>query len=248
MLNPAMGRFLTRLNHYGPPDAAEVAAISGAFGRPKSYAEREALVRQFTSPSASTLLLAGMAGRVVTLPSGSQQITALQVPGDFVDLHAFVLGQLDHSVVAMSDCTVMTAAHSTLRRLTNHYPRLTRALWHLTLVDAAIHRQWLAMLGRRDALARLAHLFCELYMRLDDVGLVAAHSFVFPLTQIEVADALSLSTVHVNRIARELRVRGLITWQRRAVTVLNWPSLCEVAQFDPSYLQLNGQVSDEPAS
>jgi CRP-like cAMP-binding protein len=239
-----VGRFLKRLDRYGPPDAAEHLAFREALTAPRALQADEPIARQFASPRESTLLLAGRVGRVVTLASGAQQITALQVPSDFVDLHAFVLSPLDHSVECLTDCVVTTVAHADLRRLTDAHPRLARALWHMTLVDAAIHRLWLTMIGRRDALQRTAHLLCELYVRLEDVGLARDGELELGLSQAEVADVLCLSAVHVNRVSQELRARGLASWGRRQVLLTDWSGLRALAQFDPTYLHL--ETTREP--
>ena len=194
--------------------------------QPRTIPAGQRFIQQSSKPDESTLLLTGMVGRVVCLQSGAQQITALQVPGDFVDLHAFLLARMDHSVFTLTECMVTTAPHEALREVTDRYPRLARTLWYLTVVDASIHRHWLTVLGRRGALARMAHLFCELYVRLQDVGLVQNQSFALPLTQADIGDVLSLSTVHVNRVAQELRARGLIVWERKKVTVTGWEESC----------------------
>ncbi|MBS0334087.1 MAG: Crp/Fnr family transcriptional regulator [Proteobacteria bacterium] len=244
MLEP----FQRRLRRYGPPSAEEEAALIAALTPPAAIPAGHEIIRQFSQPRVSTLLVSGLVGRVVSLQRGAQQITALQVAGDFVDLHAFLLGNLDHSIVALTDCVTATVAHDELRALTDRWPRLGRALWFLTLVDAAIHRQWLAVLGRREALGRVAHVLCELYTRLADVGLAAEGRFELGLTQAHMADVLGLSAVHVNRVAQMLRRRGLITWDRRgAVQILNWEMLADLAEFDPAYLQLEGRREPDPA-
>jgi CRP-like cAMP-binding protein len=183
-----------------------------------------------------------MMGRLVTLQRGTQQITALQVPGDFVDLHAFLLARMDHSVVALNACEATAAPHAELRRLCDRYPRLARALWYLTIVDASIHRHWITVLGRRDSIARAAHLLCELHARLDDVGLVHDGEFELPLTQADAGDVLGVSAVHVNRVIQELRARNVVTWDRRRVQIKDWDALAAIAEFDPTYLQLVQQT------
>ncbi len=235
-------RLLRKLARYGPPSAEECEALAAIMTPPRSFTAGQEVIRQYSKPAESTLLLNGMMGRVVTLEGGSQQITALQVPGDFVDLHAFLLGRMDHSVVAMSDCTTSTAPHAKLQVLTDRYPRLARALWFLTIVDASIHRHWLTVIGRREGLGRAAHLLCELYVRLADVGLVTDDTFAMPLTQAEAGDALGLSAVHVNRVVQELRARDLVVWERRQVRVKDWAGLCALAEFNPTYLQLEAQI------
>lgn len=235
-------RFFRRLDRYGPPDTEERAAMLDILSPERVLTSGATMIRQFDKPQSSTLLLEGLVGRVVTLSGGAQQITALQVPGDFVDLHALLLARMDHSVVALTDCVIRTAPHSALRPLTDRYPRLGRALWYLTLVDASLHRHWLTVIGRRHAAGRTAHLLCELYVRLQDVGLAADGAFVLGLTQAEVGDVLGLSAVHVNRVAQELRARGLVTWDRRGVVIRDWNALCELAEFEPTYLQLEDQI------
>jgi CRP-like cAMP-binding protein len=235
-------RLFRRLDRYGPPDDEERAALVAILTPERTIVSGATMIRQFDKPQSSTLLLSGLVGRVVTLTGGAQQITALQVPGDFVDLHAFLLARMDHSVVALTDCVVTTAPHKALRPLMDRFPRLGRSLWYLTLVDASIHRHWLTVIGRRNAAGRAAHLLCELYVRLQDVGLAEDGRFTLGLTQAEVGDVLGLSAVHVNRVIQELRARGLVAWDRRQVAIRDWAGLCELAEFEPTYLQLEDQT------
>lgn len=240
--SPMLQRLFHKLERYGPPSAEEFDALAAIMTPLRTIAHGQVLIQQFSAPQESTLLVSGLMGRLVTLRGGSQQITALQVPGDFVDLHAFLLARMDHSVVALTECSVTTAPHRELMRLTDRYPTLARALWYLTIVDASIHRHWLTVLGRRDALGRLAHLLCELYVRLDDVGLVEDRGFDLPLTQSDAGDVLGLSAVHVNRVAQQLRARGIVSWNRRRIEIRDWRTLSDLAEFEPTYLQLEPQI------
>jgi CRP-like cAMP-binding protein len=240
--SPTLDRLLRRLQRYGPPDEAERKALLAILSPVRTVPAHQEIIRQFSKPEASTVLLSGLTGRVVTLKGGAQQITALEVPGDFVDLHSFLLARMDHSVVTLTECQVTTAPHGALKGLTDRFPRLARALWYLTLVDSSIHRHWLTVIGRRGAVSRAAHLLCELNVRLQDVGLAEDGAFVLGLTQAEVGDVLSLSTVHVNRVVQDLRARGLVAWDRRKVRILDWMGLCQLAEFEPTYLHLEDQV------
>src|SRR5690606_4693181 len=111
--------------------------------------------------------------RAVLMADGGRQFTTVHVAGDFVDLPALLLRQMDHSVVALSDCTVVFVPHADLVTITEQAPHLTRLLWLATMIDGAIQREMVASLGRRTPLQHLAHLFCELYLRLEIVGLAA---------------------------------------------------------------------------
>lgn len=186
----------------------------------RSYAGQE-IVREGSSPYESTLLVEGLSGRVVTFKDGTQQITALHVAGDFVDLPSFLLRRMDHSVVGLTDCTIATISHPKLRDLTSRYPHLTRLLWLSTLLDAAINRHWLAAMGRRDAVSQLAHLLCELSLRLVVVGLTAGPAFELPLNQTLLANALGRSRATVNGAIKQLRV-NLVKWSGSRIEIVNW--------------------------
>jgi CRP-like cAMP-binding protein len=186
----------------------------------------------------SHLLLEGWAFRYISLKSGRRQIVAIHVPGDFVDLHSFPLQVMDHSVATFTRCRIATAPHANLRKVTEQHPHLTRLFWLSTLIDGAIHRQWLLGAGQRSALEQTAHLLCELYVRLETVGEARDFAFAMPMSQAEFADALGISPVHANRVVGELRSSGVVAWQGRTVSILDWERLRDIAEFDPVYLNL----------
>jgi CRP-like cAMP-binding protein len=216
----------------------ERQVLIGSVALTRDIAPHRDLAREGDEPGESNILLEGFAYRYRLLADGRRQISLFHVPGDFIDLHGFLLKRLDHAIAAAGPCRVGVVPHECLTRITENFPHLTRLLWLSTVVDGAIHREWLAAMGRRSALGNMAHLFCELFVRLQAVGLVQDHSFRFPVTQAELADAMGLSTVHVNRIAQELRGGGLIAWHGRTVTITDWQRLRAVAEFDPTFLNL----------
>jgi CRP-like cAMP-binding protein len=207
--------------------------------RVREVARDQDIIHDGQRVTESTLLLDGMAARYKMLGGGRRQISALHIPGDFVDLHSFLLKTLDHGVIALTACTIAQVPHETLREITETSPHLTRMLWLSTLIDAAIHREWITNMGRRAALERTAHLLCELYKRLEAIGRADGWSFRLPLTQAELGDALGLSLVHVNRVVQALRTQNLVTWEGRVLTILDWERLCTMAEFDSTYLHLN---------
>jgi CRP-like cAMP-binding protein len=219
----------------------EKQALAGAVARVKQARMDEDLMREGDRPSESTLLFEGFAARYKLLRNGRRQITALHIPGDFVDLHSFLLKTMDHGVVALTPCRVGLVPHSTLREITETHLHLGRLLWLSTLIDAAIHREWLVAMGRRPALSQIAHLLCELFLRLQVVGLTQYMSFELPLTQAELGDVLGLSTVHVNRVIQQLRADGLVTWSEHKIVLEDWVRLQEVAEFDPTFLNLDNE-------
>jgi CRP-like cAMP-binding protein len=199
------------------------------------------MMREGDRPTESTVLITGFAVRYSLLRNGKRQITALHVPGDFVDLHSFLVKKMDHAVMAITRCTVGMVPHETLRGISENHPHLARLLGVHIAVDGAIHRQWIVAMGRRSALEHAAHLLCELFVRLKAVGLTEGYSFKLPLTQGELGDTLGLSTVHVNRVIQELRKEGPITWRGETVVIEDWPRLQEIAEFDPTFLSLEGE-------
>ena len=216
----------------------EQRLLERSVSRVREVAPDHDIVREGQHMTESCLLLDGFAARYKFLGEGRRQITAMHVDGDFVDLHSFLLKRLDHGVVALNACTIAVVPHEALREISEKSPHLTRLLWLSTLMDAAIHREWITSMGRRSALERAAHLFCEIYSRLKVVGRTKEMSFKFPLTQAELGDTLGLSLVHVNRVVQSLRSQGLVTWEGRRLTILDWDKLVEVAEFDPEYLYL----------
>lgn len=193
--------------------------------------------------SFSSLLVEGLACRSKYLENGDRQIMEIDVPGDFVDLHSYPLEWLDHSVTALTRCTIAKLPHEKITELIRTSERLGRIFWFATMVDASIHREWLVSLGKRSALERIAHLFCELYYRLRVVDLTDGLSYALPLTQAELAEALGLTPVHVNRMLRQLSEQKLVTFRNKTVEIHDLKQLERAAGFDPSYLFLEPRTS-----
>ena len=185
-----------------------------------------------------TLLYEGFICRYKDLADGQRQIMELHVPGDFVDLHSFLLKRLEHNVGSMTAVRIAIVPHERIRAITESHPHLARMLWFSTLLDAAIHREKILSVGRRSAVARIAHLLCELFVRLDLVGLASERSYSLPLTQSDLADATGLTSVHVNRMLKKLRDSELLVFRHGRVTILDWDRLQQVAEFDTGYLYL----------
>jgi len=227
-----------QLSHRDTISDKEKAELFALFAGEKSYAAGEEIVREGARPKVSLLLMEGLAARFKVLEDGGRQIAAIHVPGDFLDLHGFLLKVLAHGVFALSACTLVQVEHEALKKLTETSPHLTRMLWLDTLIDASVHREWLVAMGRRPAIGQLAHLMCELYVRLKLVDRTDGFSFRLPVTQNELADVLGLSVVHVNRTLRDLRRRGVIRWEGDRIHIDNWDGLVEIAEFDATYLSL----------
>ena len=218
--------------------AAEETAVRALVSQVRRFRTNETVIRQGKELSSSLLLLSGWLGRAKDMRKGHRQIMELHVPGDFADLHSFTLKALDHDVVAMTPVEVAIVPHDRLQRLTERHPHLTRLYWLMTNIDAAIQRELAVSLGRRDALGRVAHLFCELFERLRAADLVEGDSFHFPLTQSQISECLGLTPVHTNRMLQSLRAKGVVTLEDRRLTIVDRDQLYEIAEFNSEYLYL----------
>ena len=234
----ALQALLLKMRARDVVDEAEEKVLRDAIGRIGELAPGRPLVRPHVTLSESILLFEGLVCRYKDLAGGERQIMELHVAGDFVDLHGFLLKQLDHTVGTLTPVRYAAVPHDALRRITETQPHLARILWFSTLIDAAIHREQIVSVGRRTALSRIAHLLCELYVRLKLVGLGDDDGYALPLTQADVADATGLTPVHVNRMLRKLRNEELLTFRNGRVTIHDWEGLQRVAEFDPTYLHL----------
>lgn len=233
--HPLTGRFLLGRGRDRMTDE-ERRVLEDAATAVKDYPARHTLVRRGEPVSMSMMLIEGYVTRFMDDREGYRQLVSVHIPGDFVDLHGFPTGRLDHDVGTLGPVKMALFEHETLVGITERHPRLTRFLWFATLIDAAMHREWIFRLGRLGAEGRLAHLFCELNARLEMVGLARDGRFDLPLTQPDLAEACGLTGVHVNRTLRSLREQGLVTFRNGTVEILDRAGLAVVAEFDPDYL------------
>lgn len=235
---PAIELFIRAISHRDVLTATEQSLLLKLPHQDRSFARGETIVFEHSEPQDSCLVDRGMAGREIILPDGARQITAIHVPGDFVDLHGLLLRRMDHAVVALTACRVTLVPHSALRKLLEESPHLMRLLWLSTLIDAAIQRVWTAVIGRLKAEERLAHMICDLYRRLEIVELAQDDMVQISVSQAVLADVLGLSAVHVNRTLQSLRRRRLVSWKGSEVTIHNFAELAELSKFDETYLSL----------
>jgi len=185
---------------------------------------------------------------------GKRQIIAFHVPGDIPDLHSLHVPYMDHSFAATSQCRIGFISHEAIWNLCVRRPKIAAALWRETLIDGAIFREWIVGLGRLSGASRTAHLLCELAMRMRAVDLGPHHVYRLPLTQHELADALGLTVVTVNRVLKQLREDGLLVRERSRMEIRDWRGLARLGEFDPRYLYFRARISmtdeqngDDPA-
>ena len=234
----ALDTLLLKLRARDNVSDEEERALRRAMVEVRDIPASKTLVRAGEPLSQCNLLFEGYMCRYRDLADGQRQIMELHVPGDFVDLHSFLLKRLEHNVGAMTPVRIAIFPHEAVREITVTHPHLARLLWLSTLLDAAIHREKILSVGRRSAIARIAHILCELFVRLQVVGLTEGSSYSLPLTQGDLADATGLTSVHVNRMLKKLRDEGVMTFRGSEVTIHDSERLQRIAEFSPAYLYL----------
>lgn len=238
--------FIRKLGRIVPLTQVERTAIEELCEDSHRHVRGTDLIHEGDKPGSVFLMLKGWAYRYKQLVDGSRQIMAYLVPGDLADIHTFLFENMDHSIGLLSDAQVVKIPAADILDLMDRFPRIERALMWGTLVDEATLREWLLNVGQRSALQRLAHLFCELYVRLEVVGSVDKDgSFILPLTQTELADTTGITAVHVNRTLQRLRKDNLVSTRAGRLTILNFARLAEVAGFDNVYLHTDGPPVEE---
>ncbi|MHC4047675.1 Crp/Fnr family transcriptional regulator [Bradyrhizobium sp. 23AC] len=191
------------------------------------------------------VVLSGWLCRYKTLEDGRRQIVNFLFPGESCDAYAFLLSTMDHSIATLTPAVYSEIKRARFESLLAGDRTLAEAFWCETLVNIAIQREWAINLGRRVALERVAHLFCEIFERLRPVGMVDGNSCVMPVTQMDLADATGLSVVHLNRTVQELRASGLIMLRDRTLTIPDLDALKDAALYSPSYLQRYGAAEKD---
>lgn len=229
---------ILRLDQSGVLKPEDHDVLAALCAKPRAVEANTILVSEGECPSGVRVVLEGFVYRYKILEDGQRQIIGILVPGDLCDLQSVILGRSDHFIATLSDCTLVTVDQDTVDDLTYTRSRIARAFWWSTLVDESILREWLANMGQRSADKWLAHFLCEVLVRLQIVGHASANSCEVPLTQEQLGDVLGISSVHVNRVLKELRDANLLEFRNRRFSVPDLDRLHAFCDFDPNYLHL----------
>ncbi|RVT90372.1 Crp/Fnr family transcriptional regulator [Sphingomonas crocodyli] len=217
----------------------ERETLEAAVSNIREIPSRQIVVEAGRTLGRSTLLIEGLMCRYRDDRNGLRQLVAVHVPGDFVDLHGYPLKTLDHDVATLTAARIAEIPHRSLDEICARQPDLAKKLWYATLLDAAIHREWLFRLGRLDAAGRIAHFLCETNARLEAVGLSDGRSFDLTITQNDLAEICGLTSVHINRVMRSLREENIMSFRSSRVQIQDLEGLRRRGQFDPDYLYLD---------
>ncbi len=234
------GRLIRRLETIAALSEEDKEALRRLPFRPKRFSENTDLVTEGDKPTECCIILEGFAARYKLLSGGRRQILSLHFAGDLPDLQSLQLARMDHGIYALTHVLAAFIPHESVRAMNRASEKLNDTLIRYALIDASIFRQWIARNGRYTAYERIAHIFCEIYVRMRVLGLTDEQSFQLPITQAEIGDATGLSPVHVNRVLQRLRKEGLIVSRGDVHGVGDWERLREAADFSEDYLHLRG--------
>ncbi|TVV71399.1 Crp/Fnr family transcriptional regulator [Sphingomonas solaris] len=235
--------FVEKLRGYASLTEADATILEAACSTQRNVAARHDLIREGDKPGSVFVMLEGWACRYKILPEGGRQITAFLMPGDFCDMHVSVLQEMDHNIGTLTPARVASIPRARMEELIDTHPGITRAFWWTQLVDEGILRAWIVSMGRRKSSARVAHLMCELYVRMRNVGATTGDSCEMPLSQIVLADALGLTSVHVNRVFRKLRLAKIMELRTGSLIISDIERLAQIAGFDDNYLHRRGAAA-----
>jgi len=233
-----------KLSRWAPLSSDDIAAIMSL-----PFIERELELGQYVvwdgdRPHYCGMLLSGFAYRHKLAGDGGRQILSIHMKGDLVDLQNSLLGTADHNVQMLTHGRLALVPIEAIRKIAFSHPTVGMAMWYETLVEGSIFREWILNIGRRDARKRIAHLLCEIALRMELAELGKQTEYMLPISQEQLADAVSLTPVHVNRTLMRLEVEGHIQRSKRMIVIADWQKMAEVADFDPRYLHVGARQNE----
>lgn len=234
---------LLRLGSANPLSPEDKLALRRLCGNVRGFPRRRDILVPRQASGCVHILISGVAARYIVLPSGSRRITGLVLPGDILDELGGRHVTPDHNIVALSECMLALPPKGDFEKTVISSRSLVEAFSEAAIVEAGIVRQWLAGAGRRSAIEMVAHLLCELHVRMRLVGVARGYSLPLPMTQEDIGDATGLTAVHVNRTMRVLRENMLVDRVGSDLRLLNVPELRSLSGFTPHYLRQSENLS-----
>lgn len=242
-IHPTFEKMVQRLERRSPLNPADRETLLGLPHQVKKLPVGAHVVRDAEVPEHCALLLSGFAYRYKLTGEGGRQIISLHCAAEFLDAQNSFLGVADHSVQMLTEGELALMPVGILQELALTRPAIARALWIDSLIDASIFREWVVNVGRRDSRSRVAHLLCEFSLRLEAAGLASNHRYELPMTQEQLADAVGLTSVHVNRVLKQLAAEELIRRDRRSIMIVDWDRMRQAGDFNERYLHHDARAA-----
>jgi CRP-like cAMP-binding protein len=235
----AWNPLVAKLSQFAPLSNKDIGVLETLCLPEERFRAGAHIVTEGEEPRSAFVVTRGTACRYRLMPDGRRQILTILIPGDFCDLHGFLLHATDHSVVTVGPTRIAAIGREAVINIVTNHPRIGAALWWSTLQEEAMLRERIVALGRRSARGRVAYLLCELVWRQRAIGIAEDHAVRMPFTQTDLADLLGLTPVHTNRVLQGFRRDELITLDRRRLTLLDLERLHAISGLTPDYLKLN---------
>jgi CRP-like cAMP-binding protein len=236
----ALQLFVSRLASRSALTEDEKIALLALNGHIKQVVAHADFIQQGQQVDHACLVVDGLVGRFGQNRDGARQITCLHIPGDMADLPSVVSPKAGWGLSALTSTTILRIPHADLRRVAATHPGIAEAFWRDCVADGSIFSEWVVNVGRRDAISRLAHVFCEMAIRYEQAGQGDRSTFPLPVTQTDLGDATGLTAVHVNRTLRDLREQSIVELRSGTVTVHDWDRLVKTGDFDAAFMLLDG--------
>jgi CRP-like cAMP-binding protein len=240
----ARNPLVAKLSQFAPLSDQDVRLLETLCVREERFRAGANIMVEGEAPCSAFVLTRGMACRYRLMPDGRRQILSILIPGDFFDLHGFLLQAMDHSVAAIGPTRIAAIGREVVIDIIANHPRIGAALWWSAMQEEAMLRERIVALGRRSARGRVAYILCELVWRLRAIGMGEDHAIRLPFTQTDLADMLGLTSVHTNRVLQGFRRDELITLAHRRLTLHDLERLQAISGLTKDYLQFNSTPSE----
>ena len=233
-----MDRFVAKLRSRQALSEEDERLLREAGWVQRRYSRHEVIVRAGERLDQCHLLLKGFTARAHVDSAGDRQIVGIGVAGDLLDIHGAILGKLDQDIIALGPCDIASLSHAQIKEMTHVSAAVQRVFWLQAAIEYSIQSAWVQALGTKRGPAKIAHIFCELQLRLALVGIATQMGFPVPMSQQELADYSGMTHVHLNRCLKELRESGMLSFSQGWAKVQDWEGLKRLARFDEGYLNL----------
>src|SRR5438105_12433814 len=240
----AWNPLVAKLSQFAPLSDKDVGLLETLCVPEERFGAGANIVVEGESPRSAFVLTRGMACRYRLMPDGRRQILTILIPGDFFDLHGFLLQAMDHSVATVGPTRIAAIGRAAVIDIVANHPRIGAALWWSAMQEQAMLRERIVALGRRSARGRVAYMLCELVWRQRSIGIAEDHPIRLPFTPTDLADMLGLTSVHANRVLQGFRRDELITLAHRRLTLHDLKKLQAISGLTKDYLQLNSTPAE----
>ncbi|TVP51241.1 MAG: Crp/Fnr family transcriptional regulator [Halomonas sp.] len=230
---------MSKLNNFQAHTAEDIKLLENAVSNERSFGKDEDVIQEGDKSRHVYLVVKGWVSRYRLNMHGKVQTLNFHIPGDFCNLHTNLAHCIEYSIGTVAPSVIAYIPHERIEEISRENHRLARSFNWLAFNEFSILQEWLLNVGSRPSHQRLAHLICELLIRVRAAGLTEDHHFYLPLTQAQLSEAMGITVVHTNRVMMRLRAEGLITFEGRRVEVTDWPGLKKYADFKVRYLHLD---------